>query len=252
MNDAITDSRCSLKKLMRVGLLCSVILLYAGHAMALFTDGKIDSNFSYRSLQLEPIRSKKKKENGCYLTGKILNNTAIPQENVSITFYAFDYFDHFLWKQKVHFDYLEPASRNGKSGLFRQKMRQCDPPDKLQFKVSGVKGNDPKHAFSEKSASEKSVSSSHGKKEDLSDMDFQAQTGKSSRVSKQPGHPFPKGETVGDPPVTLSRNYLVILKNGKEIVTDSCREVGKIVYFNQEGGEVQIRKENVSEIRKLN
>ena len=252
MNDVIRDLRYSLKNRISYGLICSVILLYAGQALALFTDGKIDSNFSYRSLKLEPSQSKKKKESGCYLTGEIINNTAIPQENVSITFYAFNYFDHFLWKQKLHFDYLEPASRNGKSGMFRQKMRQCVPPDKLQFKVSGVRGNDPKHVFSEKSVSEKSVSSGRGKKEDLSDMDFQLQTGKSSRTSEQPDRSFSKGETVGDPPVMLSRNYLVILKNGKEIVTDSCREVGEIVYFNQEGGEVQIRKENVSEIRKLN
>jgi len=250
MNDAITALRFSLKNKMAFCLLCPLILLYAAQASALFNDGKIDSNFSYRSLRLEPIQSKKKKEKGCYLTGEIVNNTAIPQENISITFYAFDYFDHFLWKQKVHVDYLEPASRNGKRVLFRQKMRQCDPPDKLQFKVSGVKGKDPKHAFPEKSISEKSVSSDRWEKEIVS-AEVHAEPRKSSRSSQNPDHSISKGETADGPPVTLARNYMVILKNGKEIVTDSCREQGDVVYFNQEGGEVQIRKEKVAEIRKL-
>ena len=53
-------------------------------------------------------------------------------------------------------------------------------------------------------------------------------------------------------PVAPIQKYLIILTNGNQIFTDSCREQDKMVFFNKDGGEVQISKDKVSEIRKLN
>jgi hypothetical protein len=52
--------------------------------------------------------------------------------------------------------------------------------------------------------------------------------------------------------VVSNRKYLIILTNGKEISTNSCWQQDNVVYFYQGGGEVQISKDKVSEIRKLN
>jgi hypothetical protein len=52
--------------------------------------------------------------------------------------------------------------------------------------------------------------------------------------------------------VVPNQKYMIILTNGKEISTHFCREQDNLVFFYQNGGEVQIGKDKVSEIRKLN
>ena len=122
-------------------LLCSIILLNAHRASAFFSDDRIDDNFSYRSLHVEILETKtKSKRDGCYLVGEILNNTNIVQEDVSVTFYAYDFFDHTLWKQTVRIDIIDPFYNSRKGHAFRKKLSRCDVPAKFQFKVSGVKG----------------------------------------------------------------------------------------------------------------
>jgi len=124
-------------------LLCSIILLKAHSALAFFSDDRIDDNFSYRSLHVEILKTKtktKSKRDGCYLVGEILNNTNIVQEDVSVTFYAYDFFDHTLWKQTVRIDIIDPFYNSRKGHAFRKKLSRCDVPAKFQFKVSGVKG----------------------------------------------------------------------------------------------------------------
>jgi hypothetical protein len=112
-------------------------LLHAYSASAFFSNGKIDDDFSYRSLRVE---TQKTKGGGCYLEGEILNNTNITQEDVSVTFYAYDFFDHSLWKQTVHIDIIDPFYNSRKGHHFRKRLNSCDMPAKFQFKVSGVKG----------------------------------------------------------------------------------------------------------------
>ena len=92
-------------------LLCSIILLNAHSASAFFSDDRIDENFSYRSLHVEILKTKtkgKSKRDGCYLVGEILNNTIVTQEGVTVTLYAYDFFDHTLWKQTIHIDIIDP------------------------------------------------------------------------------------------------------------------------------------------------
>jgi len=250
MNDRVNVSFFSIRKIILCCLLSSAILFSADDASAFFSDGKIDDNFSYRSLRLEMVKTKKK---GCYLEGEISNNTGIAQEDIAITFYAFDYFDHFLWKQKVDIDFLDPSSKGGKSREFRKKMRQCDMPDKFQFKVSGVKGKDPKQVFPNKPKSEKAVTGDHRKKENSSAGAGHSHSANQTQFSRQPENAIQKNAAADiSPSATLVRNYMIILKNGKEIFTDSYREQDQMLYFNQGGGEVQIHKDKVSEIKKLN
>ena len=134
-------------------LLCSFILLHTQSASAFFSSGKIDDDFSYSSLNVEKLETKTKKKtkrDGCYLVGEILNNTNVTQEDVSITFYAFDFFDHSLWKQTVHIDILDPFYNSRQGHHFRKKLSRCDMPAKFQFKVSGVKGKDAKKVITVK------------------------------------------------------------------------------------------------------
>ena len=133
-----TSSYCfSFGKRISSLLLCSFILLHAYSASAFFSSGKIDDDFSYRSLRVE---TQKTKGGGCYLEGEILNNTNVTQENISVTFYAYDFFDHSLWKQTVHIDIIDPFYNSRKGHHFRKRLNSCDMPAKFQFKVSGVKG----------------------------------------------------------------------------------------------------------------
>jgi hypothetical protein len=231
-------------------LLCSILLLYAHSAWAFFSDGKIDNNLSYRSLRIEMDKTKKK---GCYLEGEIINNTTIPQEDISVTFYAYDFFDHFLWKQTVRIDLVDPSQKSRNGNHFRKKMRQCDMPDKFQFKVTGVKGKEAQKAFPVKPKSGKSVSNkSHPKKDS-------ATAGYDTDLSNQVSNLHPSDNTMqknaaseAEISVIPNQKYLIILTNGKEISTHFCREQDNLVFFYQNGGEVQISKDKVSAIRKLN
>ena len=140
-------------------LLCSFILLNAHSASAFFSSGKIDDDFSYRSLREKlETKTKKTKRDGCYLEGEILNNTNITQEDVSVTFYAYDFFDHSLWKQTVHIDIIDSFYNSRKGHHFRKKLSRCDMPAKFQFKVSGVKGKDAKKVIPVKPKSKNSDS----------------------------------------------------------------------------------------------
>ena len=219
-------------------LLCSIILLYAHSASAFFSDDRIDDNFSYRSLHVEILKTKTKsktKRDGCYLVGEILNNTNIIQEGVTVTFYAYDFFDHTLWKQTIHIDIIDPFYNSRKGHAFRKKLSSCDVPAKFQFKVSGVKGKDAKKAIQDKPKS-KTKSKSAKDSESMNSR----QKGDSGSV-----------DLITTPVVPIQK-YLIILTNGKEISTDSYREQDNMVFFNKDGGEVQISKDKVSEIRKLN
>lgn len=133
-------------------LFCSFILLNAHGASAFFSSGKINEDFSYRSLHVEILETKTKskaktKRSGCYLVGEILNNTNIVQEGVSVTFYAVDFFDHSLWKQTVRIDIADPFYKSGKGCSFRKKLHSCDEPAKFRFKVTGVKRDEAKKAI---------------------------------------------------------------------------------------------------------
>jgi len=224
-------------------LLCSIILLYAHSASAFFSDDRIDDNFSYRSLHVEILKTKTKtksktKRDGCYLVGEILNNTNIVQEGISVTFYAYDFFDHTLWKQTIHIDIIDPYYNSRKGHAFRKKLSSCDVPAKFQFKISGVKGKAAKKAIHEKPKS-KPKSETKSKPKDPESMN--------SRQKADSG----SVDLITTPVVPIQK-YLIILTNGNQIFTDSCREQDKMVFFNKDGGEVQISKDKVSEIRKLN
>lgn len=250
MND-LSDRFCFfLGKRIAYFLLCSILSLYAHCAWAFFTDGKIDDNFSYRSLRIELVKTKKK---GCYLEGEIINNTNIPQEDISVTFYAYDFFDHFLWKQTVRIDLVDSSHKSRNGSQFRKKMRQCDMPDKFQFKVTGVKGKEAQKAFAVKPTSAKTVSNKKHPKNDSAAAGDDANPG--NQVSTlHPSDNTLQKNAVSDAEISVvpSQKCMIILTNGKEISTHFCREQDNLVFFYQNGGEVQIGKDKVSEIRKLN
>jgi hypothetical protein len=220
-------------------LIYFVILLNTHDASAFFSNGKINDDFSYRSLHVEMLETKTKsktKRGGCYLVGEILNNTNFVQEDVSVTLYAFDFFDHSLWKQTVRIDILDPFYNNGKGCSFRKKLNVCEVPAKFQFKVTGVKREEVKKASKIKPDPRHSTKSTT---RDSRSMD--------SRQKNDPS----TFDTITKPAVP-TQNYLIILTNGKKITSESCREEGDMVFLNKNGGEVQISKEKISEIKKLN
>ena len=134
-------------------LICFIILSCAYSAMAFFSDDRIDDNFSYRSLRVETIQTKR---GGCYLEGEIVNNTNITQDDVSITFYAYDFFDHTLWKQTIHMGIIDPFYNSRKGHVFRKKLSHCEEPAKFRFQVTGVKGKDAEKAIKDKPKRKKS------------------------------------------------------------------------------------------------
>ncbi len=229
-------------------LFFSVIFLNAHGASAFFSSGKINEDLSYRSLHVEKVEPKTKsrarakaktKRSGCYLVGEILNNTNIVQEGVSITFYAADFFDHTLWKQTVRIDIADPFYKSGKGCSFRKKLHSCEEPAKFRFKVTGVKPEADRKAIRSKPGPK--IKSESTPKSHTKDTDSMATRKKS-------------GSGVVDvitPPNAPPPNYLIILTNGKEIPTDAYREKGNEVFFYKNGGEIQISKEKVAEIRKL-
>gem|GEM_PF-2283993 len=212
-------------------LLCSIMVLYAHSALAFFSNDKIDDNFSFRSLRVEIPKINR---GGCYIEGEILNNSNITQEDVAVTFYAYDFFDHSLWKQTVQIGIIDPFCNSRKGYHFRKKLSSCDMPAKFRFKVSGVKRKDAKKVFPDKPKSESKPKS---KSKDSDSMD-----------SRQKSD-FGSVDSITMPVVPIQK-YLITLTNGKKISTDSCREHDNIVYFNKDGGEVRISKDKVSEIRR--
>jgi len=230
-------------------LLSPIILLYAHNASAFFSDGKIDDDFSYRSLRIEMLKTKRA---NCVLEGEILNNTGVTQEDIAITFYAYDFFGHSLWKQIVRIDLVDSYNKGGKGRPFRIKMRHCEMPAKFQFKVSGVRKEDVGKATADKPKSKKSVSRNTRQKDDSGAGDFHTGQAKSPKDSPARDSAISKDGVPGaETTVVPIRKYLIILTNGKEIATDSYREQDNMVFFYKDGGEVQISKEKVSEIRKL-
>lgn len=224
-------------------LFCFVIFLNVHSASAFFSNDRIDDDFSYRSLHVEKMETKSKskrktKRGGCYLVGEIANNTNAVQEDISVTFYAFDFFDHSLWKQTVHINIVDPFYKSGKGFSFRKKLCNCEEPAKFQFKVTGVKGKNHKKTIPDKPKS-KTKSKIDSKSKDSESVNGR-QKGDSGSVDSI---------TM---PVAPILKYLIILKNGNQIFTDSYRERDNTVFFNKDGGEVQISKDKVSEIRKLN
>ncbi|MFH0997395.1 MAG: hypothetical protein V1844_18140 [Pseudomonadota bacterium] len=178
----------------------------------------------------------KSKRDGCYLVGEILNNTNIVREDVSVTFYAYDFFDHTLWKQTIHIDIIDPFYNSRKGHAFRKKLSRCDVPAKFQFKVSGVKGKD-----TQKAIKDKPKTKTIPKTKDYDSRNSRQKEDLSADV-------VPGSET----PAVLIRKYLIILTNGKQVATDSFREHDNMVIFHQDGGEVQISKDKVAEIRTPN
>jgi len=205
------------------------MVLYAHSALAFFSDDKINDDFSFRSLRVE---MPKIKHGGCYFEGEILNNSNITQEGVTVTFYAYDFFDHSLWKQTVQIGIIDPFYNSRKGYHFRKKLSSCDMPAKFRFKVSGVKRKDAKKVSPAKPKSE-----SKHKSKDSDSMD-----------SRQKSD-FGSVDSITTPVVPIQK-YLITLTNGNKISTDSCREHDNVVYFNKDGGEVRISKEKVSEIRR--
>lgn len=210
-------------------LICSIMVLYAHSALAFFSDDKIDENFSFRSLRVEIPKINR---GGCYIEGEILNNSNITQEGVTVTFYAYDFFDHSLWKQTVQIGIIDPFYNSRKGYHFRKKLSSCDMPAKFQFKVSGAKKKDTKKVFPDKLESKPK-----SKPKDSDSMDSRQKSG------------FGSVDSITTPVVPI-RKYLITLTNGKKISTDSFREHDNIVYFDKDGGEVRISKDKVSEIRK--
>ncbi len=214
-------------------LLGSIMFLSARSAVAFFSDGKIDDDLSYRSLRVEMPKTNQR---GCYLEGEIINNTNMAQEGVAITFYAYDFFDHSLWKETIHIDIIDRFYSSGKGRHFRKKLRSCDMPAKFQFKVTGVKGKDAKKIVKEKPGTKHKYKP---KSKDFESMDNR-----------------PKSDTgavdiITTPAVPIQK-YVIILTNGKKITAESCREEGNMVFLNKDGGEFRISKEKISEIRKPN
>ena len=223
-------------------LLCLMGLLLNAHsAPAFFSDGKIDDDFSYRSLHIEMVNKKhvsKRKHVRCYLEGEILNNTNMRQEGVAITVYAYDFFDHTLWKETVHISIIDSYYNGGKSHYFQQKLHDCDEPAKFTFKVSGVRGKNSKKAIPAKSKSGNRNSDSRKSrpKDDLNAVDSAPKNVITNSVA----------------PAAPVQNYSIVLTNGKVITTDAYREQNNMVFFNKDGGEIGIGKDTVSEIKKIN
>lgn len=251
MNYPVAIYRFTFGKRISCILFCFVILLNAHGAWAFFSNGKINEEFSYRSLHVEILETKTKtkakkktKRGGCYLVGEILNNTNIVQEGVSVTFYAFDFFDHSLWKQTVRIDIVDPFYKSGKGCSFRKKLGNCEEPVKFQFKVIGVKREDAKKAIKNKP---KTKPNPKIKPEPIPKSNTKDSESMNSRHKSDSG----AVDVISTPVIPLQK-YLIILTNGKEITTDSYREQDDVVFFYNDGGEVRISKVKVSEIRKLN
>lgn len=221
-------------------LLCAIIFLYAPGASAFFSNGRIDDDFSYRSLRVEMIKTK---SGGCILEGEILNKTSIIQEDISVTFYAYDFFDHALWKEIVHIDIVDPFYNGGKGYYFRKKLRRCDMPAKFQFKVSGVKKKDVKKVIKDKPKNKPSNPKTNPEPSPKSNTENSESMG--SLEKRDSG-----AVDFITTPVVPTQKYLITLTNGKLIITESCRELDDDVVFYQNGGEVRISKDKVSEIRK--
>jgi hypothetical protein len=237
--------RFTFEKRISCYLFCSVILLNAQSTSAFFSNDRIDDNFSYRSLHVEKLETKTKskrktKRGGCYLVGEIVNDTNIVQEDVSVTFYAFDFFDHSLWKQTVRINIVDPYYKSGKGFSFRKKLCNCEDPAKFQFKVTGVKGKDHKKTIPDKPKPKSKTKSKTDSKSKNSESMNGWKKGDSGYVD------------LITTPVAPIQKYLIILTNGNQIFTDSCREHDNMVLFNQDGGEVRIRKDMISGVRKLN
>lgn len=326
-------------------------ILSCSHAVAFHSTGKIDDTFSHSDLKFYPPIPGR---SACYLEGKIKNESGLTHENVSMTIYAYDFFDHALWQERIYINIIEPYGKHS----FSERMYNCSEPSQFKFKVSGVKGEDAQKAVKDKPKSNDSDS----RNKDLGDVDlisimarekdklitvsfiyknkdkdklifwegqsvycecelFEA-TSSSLKPSKgnkihsfskkierfsqdiyidlpssftaktQNGqiecmintgnyrlkasndftfsdfHPNQgKSPTVLNPqdnsvqknnmpdsvtPVVPIQKYLIILTNGKEITTDSCREHDNTVFFYKDGGEIQMSKDKVSEIRKQN
>jgi hypothetical protein len=239
LNCPAANYRFTFGKRISCCLFYSVILLNAHGASAFFSNGKINEDLSYRSLHVEILEMKTKsktKRGGCYLVGEILNNTNFVQEDVSVTFYAFDFFDHSLWKQTVRIDILDPYNNKGKGCSFRKKLHTCEVPAKFQFKVTGVKREEVKKAFKFKADPRHNTKSTPNASESMDSR----QKSDSSAV-----------DTITTP-VVPTQNYLIVLTNGKNITSESYREEGNMVFLYKNGGEVQISKEMISEIKTMN
>jgi hypothetical protein len=239
LNYPAADYRFTFGKKISCYLFCSVILLNAHGASAFFSNGKINEDFSYRSLHVEILETKTKsktktKRSCCYLVGEILNNTNLVQEGVSVTFYAHDFFDHTLWKQTIHIDIIDPYYNSRKGHAFQKKLPSCEEPAKFQFKVTGVKKKDAKKVIPDKSKTK-------SKPKDPESMNSRQKDDSGAGVMSDAATP-----------VVPIQNYLIILTNGKEISTESYREQDNMVFFKKDGGEVRINKDKISEIRKLN
>ena len=247
MNSLDAIYRFTFGKRISCYLFCSVILLNAHSASAFFSDDRIDDNFSYRSLHVEILKTKTKtksksktKRDGCYLVGEILNNTNMTQEGVSVTFYAYDFFNHTLWKQMIHIDIIDPFYNSRKGHSFHKKLHSCEVPAKFQFKVTGVKREDTQKAIKNKPKTKpnrKTKPEPNIKDSESMDRRQKSDSGTVDLITT---------------PVVPIRKYLIILTNRKEISTDSYREKDNVVIFYQDGNEVQISKDKVFEIRKQN
>ena len=150
--------------------------------------------------------------------------------------FDFNRFDHTLWKQTIHIDIIDPFYNSRKGHSFQKKLSRCDVPAKFQFKVSGVKGKEAKKAIQEKPKAK-----TKSKPKDPESINSRQKRDLNADIMSS-----------FETPVVPIRKYLIILTNGKEVATDSFREQDNMVIFHQDGGEIQISRDKVSEIRKLN
>ena len=115
-----------------------LIILFFNHAAAFHSNDKIDETFSHSDLNFyPPIQGR----SACYLGGIINNNSGITHENVTITINAYDFFDHYLWHERIYIKIIGPHGKHS----FSERMYNCDEPSKFKFEVSGVQQGDKKN-----------------------------------------------------------------------------------------------------------
>ena len=78
----------------------ATLFLLEGRSLSFFSNGSINSRFSYTDLKIT----------GQYLRGKIINKTSLLQENVLIKFYATDHFGKYCWTAIVSISAISPKS----------------------------------------------------------------------------------------------------------------------------------------------
>jgi hypothetical protein len=115
--------------------LATISLVHIAPAHALPGSGWINGNYSFKDLELRRgiVNSTRHgRVHSCVFRGKIVSTSGSEQQNVTITFYAFNIFDEQMWESTIHIKSLPPFE----SHKFSKKISCQDrEPYKWKFKV---------------------------------------------------------------------------------------------------------------------